>query len=330
MNLLYCPSCLKINHSTFCKACLRKFFNGKKVSHILPFSKPEYEEVVIQQSGKISISGVQQKHSLMLSGTSLELTYKGGEYIIKPLPQTVMKHVNQVPANEHITMQIASQIYKINTAENALLFFKDNYEPCYLTKRFDRLPDGSKILLEDFTQISNKSEEKDGINYKYELSYEEIAELMEKNSSAYPIEVEKFFKLILINYLINNGDAHLKNFSLIYNLKYNDYQLSPAYDILNTRIHFPEETELALPLFKNGYETDSYKINGHFLYEDFHEFGLKAGIKKNRVENFLKDIISKNKEIKILLNKSFLSEETKKLYNDYLQISIKKLTPVSK
>ena len=222
MNLLYCPSCLKANHSTFCKSCLKKLFEGKKVSHILPFSKPEYEEVVIQQSGKISISGVQQKHSLILNGTSLELTDKGGKYIIKPIPKAVMKHVNQVPANEHITMQIASQIFKINAAQNALLFFKDNYEPCYLTKRFDRLPDGTKIMLDDFAQISNKSEEKDGIDYKYELSYEEICEIMKKNSSAYLIEVEKFFKLILFNYVINNGDAHLKNFSLIYNFKYND------------------------------------------------------------------------------------------------------------
>ncbi|HEY5122494.1 MAG TPA: HipA domain-containing protein [Ignavibacteria bacterium] len=328
MKINCCPSCLKTGYETFCNPCQKKLFNGKKVSHILTFSKPFYEQTVIEKGGKISISGVQPKHSLRLNGNILELTEEGGEYILKPCPTAIMENVEQLPANEHLTMQIASQLFKMSVAKNALLFFKDSYEPCYLTKRFDRKSDGTKLNVEDFTQIAGKTEENDGIEYKYKLSYEEIAEILKDNCSAYPIEVEKFFKAIIFNYLINNGDAHMKNFSMLRNDSYKDYLLSPQYDLLNTRIHFPKDTEIALDLFKKGYATDSFKTNAHFLYQDFFEFGIKIGVKENRVKKFLSAIISKYNEIEDLTQRSFLNEDTKKLYLEYVRLSIKKLSPI--
>src|SRR5690606_40079276 len=66
-------------------------------------------------------------------------------YILKPIPRD-LKKVDQVPANEHLTMQIARQVYGINTAENALIFFS-NGEPAYITKRFDVKEDGTKLGL---------------------------------------------------------------------------------------------------------------------------------------------------------------------------------------
>jgi serine/threonine-protein kinase HipA len=41
-----------------------------------------------------------------------------------------------MPANEHLTMQIARQVYGIETAENALIFFKNGAQ-AYITRRFD-------------------------------------------------------------------------------------------------------------------------------------------------------------------------------------------------
>ncbi|MDD5362238.1 MAG: HipA domain-containing protein [Ignavibacteria bacterium] len=321
-----CPSCLKPGYNTFCIPCRKKLFGGRKISPILTFSKPVYEQIVLEQSGRISISGVQPKHSIKISNSNLELTEKGGEYIIKPHPNSIMNFADQVPANEHLTMQIASQIFGINAAHNALVFFKDSKEPCYLTKRFDRYDDGKKIQIEDFAQIAGKTEENDGIEYKYNLSYEEMAEILKAVCRPYPVEVEKYFKVIIFNYLVSNGDAHMKNFSLIKDISFNDYVFSPAYDLLNTRIHYPKDAEIALNLFKDFYETESYKINAHFLYEDFYQFGMKIGIKKNRVEKFLSDIVSRYSEIEYLLNNSFLNTEARKLYLECVRLNIEKLT----
>jgi serine/threonine-protein kinase HipA len=57
-----------------------------------------------------------------------------------------------MPANEHLTMQIAAQVFGIETAENALVFFKDG-TPAYITTRFDTLPNGSKLAQKDFLPL---------------------------------------------------------------------------------------------------------------------------------------------------------------------------------
>ena len=61
-----CPGCLKENVETYCDKCRKKLFGGKKVSHILTFSRPEFNEAKIERSRKLSISGIQVKHSLKL------------------------------------------------------------------------------------------------------------------------------------------------------------------------------------------------------------------------------------------------------------------------
>ena len=66
-----------------------------------------------------------------------------------------------IPANEHLTMQIASRIFKIQTAENGLVFFSNN-EPAYLIKRFDIGLDGTKLGKEHFASLAGKTEENAG------------------------------------------------------------------------------------------------------------------------------------------------------------------------
>lgn len=75
-----------------------------------------------------------------------------------------------MPANEHLTMQIARQVYGISTAENALIFFSDG-EPAYITRRFDVAPDGTKIKQEDFAALWNRSGATHGRNFKYTGDY---------------------------------------------------------------------------------------------------------------------------------------------------------------
>jgi serine/threonine-protein kinase HipA len=125
--------------------------------------------------------------------------------------------------------------------------------PAYITKRFDVAEDGKKIGKEDFATLAGKTAETAGPNFKYEYSYEEMAELVQTYIPAAMVELEKLFSLILFNYLICNGDAHLKNYGVL-ETKQGDYILSPAYDLINTSLHV-DDTAMALNdgLFKDEY-----------------------------------------------------------------------------
>ena len=210
----YCPGTLAGGHKTYSQTCLRRLYNGRLVSHILPYNPPKQDEEVaelFQENRKrISISGVQEKLSFILDKNKLRLTKENeqGTHILKPIPVDLRK-VNQVPANEHVTMQIARQVYHINTAENGMIFFK-NGEPAYITKRFDLKPGGGKWGKEDFASLAGKTSVNAGENFKYDYSYEELGFLIQKFVPAWRLEIEKFFALVVFNFLFSNGDAHLK------------------------------------------------------------------------------------------------------------------------
>src|SRR5690606_25002246 len=101
-----------------------------------------------------------------------------GQYILKPIPN-VGKNTDQLPANEHLSMQIARQVFGIDTAENALVFFK-NGDPAYMTKRFDVQEDGSKRAVEDFASLAGRTPQTDGTDFKYTGSYLAIVRTLKK------------------------------------------------------------------------------------------------------------------------------------------------------
>lgn len=313
-----CHSCLKETEKSFCRACSVKLFGKVNPSHELIFTRPEFNEVRLANCSRLSISGVQVKYSLKLERKQLVLTEHEGKYIIKPIPYGTFRHMEHIPANEHLSMQIASQVFKINTAPNAILFFKDG-EVTYIVKRFDVLESGEKVLQEDFAQLADKTEENAGQNYKYDYSYEEIAELMRKHISAYPIEIEKYYSLILFNYLIGNGDAHLKNFSVFRNEKFGDYTLTPAYDLVNTKLHVPNEPDTALELFKDNFESEAFKEGSKYTREDFYIFGKRIGMKEQRINNILNTYSLNHERIEVLIEKSFLSDELKAEFLDVIK-----------
>src|SRR4051812_44971420 len=123
----YCPGSLAEGFSTYSPAFLRRMFDNKQVSHILPYDAPQVNEAdaekFMENRKRISISGVQEKMSLILNKNKLRLTQEGeqGTYILKPIPRD-LKKIDQVPANEHLTMQIATQVYGINAAVNGMIF----------------------------------------------------------------------------------------------------------------------------------------------------------------------------------------------------------------
>jgi serine/threonine-protein kinase HipA len=324
-DLKYCPCTLTEGYSTYSPKGLRWMFDRRKVSHMLEIQSPQTDESVAEQfrqnSKTISISGAQFKQSLVLENRKLRCIEAGesGTYILKPIPiNPPFGHEAELPANEHLTMQIAHQAYQINTAMNALVFFKGG-EPAYLTKRFDYLDDGTKIPQEDFASIAGLSKTTTGSEYKYKGSYEEIALLMKKYVAAYPVEIEKFFELILFNYLFANGDAHLKNFSLQRSSS-GDYRLSPAYDLINTALHIPNDSFFALEdgLFANDYETTHFQTFGFYGLEDFYQFGVKIDMKEHRIRKILTKYQEMPPLVPQLIHNAYLSDPMKELYfNQY-------------
>ncbi len=312
-----CPGTLAKGFNTYSNLSLKYFFGGRKVSHILPYYEPGNSEdsgIFIENRKRISVSGVQEKVSLLLENNKLRLTRDGehGTYILKPIPRD-LKKTNQVPANEHLTMQIAKQAYGILTAENALIFFKGG-EPAYITKRFDLKKDGSNLGKEDFASLAGKSAEISGTDFKYEYSYEAMAGLIKKFVPAWKIEMEKFLALILFNYLFSNGDAHLKNFALL-ETSAGDHLLSPAYDLINTSIHV-NDSDFALKdgLFENDYKSATLQRTNHPGQKDFMEFAYRIGIRETRADKIIKPFIQRNEMVKTLVESSFLNDQTKKTY----------------
>ena len=92
---------------------LRSLIWNKKVNHKLPFTRNEFDDFLIEHCGKLSISGSRIKHTLYLDKNKLKLPEKNGQYILKPIPYEKVNNKEYIPANEHLSMQIAKQIFKV-------------------------------------------------------------------------------------------------------------------------------------------------------------------------------------------------------------------------
>ncbi|MDQ0477310.1 HipA domain-containing protein [Chryseobacterium sp. MDT2-18] len=130
------------------------------------------------------------------------------------------------------------------------------------------------------------------------------------------VEGPKLFILILFNYLFSNGDAHLKNFSLI-ETEQGDFKLSPAYDLLNTKIHI-EDADFAL---SDGLLPKS--IAKGKIKEQFILLGQKAEIPEKRIA---KNLTSHEKEVIQLTNRSYLGDQLKRNFIQLYQTKLKKVS----
>ncbi len=320
--LKYCPGTLAQGYDTYSKTALTRMFNGRKVNHILPYSSPasgsESDNLFQQNQKGISISGVQEKFSVVLEKNKLRLAREGerGTYILKPIP-SFGKNADQMPANEHLTMQIARQVFGIETAENALIFFKDG-APAYITKRFDIKDDGSKWAKEDFASLARRTPQTHGDQYKYIGCYLDLFESMRTYIPAYKSEAQKLFKLLVFNYLVSNGDAHLKNFSLL-ETPMGDFRLSPAYDLLNTRIHI-DDKDFALDdglLPKN--------LNEGTISNKFGILAQQVGIPAEQSKRIMEFMTSNIDKVMGLIDASFLNDRLKRNYLQAYQARLKRI-----
>lgn len=324
-----CPSTLNPGHNTYSKEALKLLFNGEAVSHIIKGGSPDVDNEetarAIKTIGRISLSGAQPKFSAVVDAGRLRLTHENeqGHFILKPRPVSRgIINKDFCCANENLSMQIASQVYGIETAPNGLCFFEADGSPAYITRRFDVHGNG-KYKQEDFASLMGRNKESHGENYKYDnVSYEECADIIHRYVRAALVDIRKFFRIILFNFLILNDDAHLKNFSLIE--RNGEYRLSPAYDLINTSLQIYEPHIFAFEkgLFKEGMAMSDVRwINR----KDFEEFGKRINLPERVIKKELDFFSSSQPLAEELIKRSFLSEDLKKNYLDSYKFRIKML-----
>jgi len=315
-----CPSTLAKGYTGYCPRALKTLFFGRSVSPFLDFgiSGLKNSESMAGAAERISVSGVQEKFPAVVENGLIRLAREGerSTHILKPAPwdETIATR-RHIPANEHVTMQIASQVYGIQTAENGVCFSKDN-QIVYITKRFDIRSDGTKDEMEDMAVILGRNEQTDGAYFKYSGTYEDIASGLRKSIPAWMVDMERFFDLVVFNYIYGNGDDHLKNFSLI--RRGADYRLAPAYDLLNTSLHVQgDDLGLDGGLSANIFPSDAYAGSGHPCRTDFHRFGRLIGLRDIRIGKILDRYSIIPTQALALLEGSFLPE---KMQRSYLRI----------
>jgi serine/threonine-protein kinase HipA len=283
----YCLICGKkcLENNTLHVKCIKSLFGVDYLPQI-DLSLKEIPLKAQIMAGKMSISGVQVKLSLKLNrkARQLEVVPTGGQYILKP-------QVNEwpnIPENESLCMRIASNL-GIDVPLSILTRLKDGTW-AYIVKRFDRVK-GAKRHQEDFCQILQETD-------KYKGSCEQVAGKI-KEISVFPgLDLQLFFERLLFFYLIGNGDAHLKNFSVVYDDKGRP-RLSPAYDIASSRLVIPDEEDFALPI--NG-RRNNLKRSDFDVFAD--RFNIRADV---CYKNILKKEI-----VDELISASELPEETMK------------------
>ncbi|MBC8210016.1 MAG: type II toxin-antitoxin system HipA family toxin [Gammaproteobacteria bacterium] len=236
---------------------------------------------------KFSLAGVQMKFSMKERDERYNLT-KGddlGDWIIKT-PSTRFRNV---PLNEFTAMSLASmtgidipeiKLVEMSKLDNLPSINLPDEKLAFAIKRFDR-NGNNRIHMEDFAQILAKYP-----HQKYDTAnYEQIGKVIYEYSGNGLADAQQFIRRLLVNILLANGDAHLKNWSLLYPDKITP-RLSPAYDIVTTQAYIEDETKFALNLGKTK-EWYNVKI------ENFEYWADKAAIPWRAIKPHIEDTMER-------------------------------------
>jgi len=312
-----CNGCLKENVDGFCSACETKLFDRSKVPSQLEFNWNDIQDRITGQPSAFSISGVQPKGFIGRDKNNLLAPNRNIEsmYIIKPFLDSRRALYLDSPANEHLTMTMANQLFNISTAKCGFMKFA-NGEPAYLTRRFDRDKDGNVLRQEDFVSVLNAVPvTNDQGLYKYNsFTYEDIGNRLN------PTDQIRFIRILVFNFLTGNGDVHLKNISLLESSD-GDMLLSPSYDLMNTKLHI-NDPRIAMNLFKemertkHNLHTTTYKYN----IGDFLELGKRLGVRERILLSIDKEFREAKADMLLLVDKSFLSDAGKLKYKEVINL----------
>ena len=213
---------------------------GERLSEILAWDGTEslFDELVDKYIYRTGISGVQPK-VLVPQATENE---PGKATVVTP--DLIVKSGRQeypgLAANEFLCMTMAKAsgmaVPEFHLSKNRELF---------VMQRFDRQADGSAMGFEDMAVLAGLSSRD-----KYKTSYRHVARLVEAFASGANVRasLQALFDMVALSCVVGNGDAHLKNFGLLYtDPTATDCHLAPAFDIANTTAYIPEDV-LALDL----------------------------------------------------------------------------------
>ena len=205
------------------------------------------------------------KFSMSRRGDRLVVPARGrdGDWILK----TPDRSYPDLPANELAVMRLAGSL-GIDVPE-ARLWSRDDIDDlgpgawtseetrAYAVRRFDRSP-GGRIHIEDFAQVLGRFGVGEG---KYRSNVETVAGLAHRGRDR--ASLREAVRRTVFNLLVGNGDAHLKNWSLIYPDR-RRARLSPAYDLVCTAVHLPDTGNPALGLPFLGATRLADVGRGHF------------------------------------------------------------------
>lgn len=294
----------------FHKKCSKKFF-GTPTPPKVKYSLDQMDDLaknLVERS--VAIPGVQPKLSMSLvketklnSDTRLTVVGAlGGHYIFKP-PSDKFP---EMPANEHLTMRIA-EFFGIRVVPSSLIRLLSG-ELSYITKRVDRNETGAKIHMIDMFQITEAFD-------KYKGSMEKVGKTLGSYSCNTLLDKTFYFDLAIFSFLTGNNDMHLKNFSMIENNS--GWVLSPAYDLLNVAIVFPEDTEeLALTLVG---------MKKKLKREHFEKLGEGLGLTPKQIKGTFNRMIKNKSKAFDWIDHSFLSKDMKTSYKEVLEERYKQL-----
>ena len=295
---LYCYQDLEEGMVDFHPQCAKRFF-GTTAVPAFPYKHSEIKELAKEVvRSQTAVTGVQAKLSMdiekMQHETRFTIVGLWGRFILKP--QTEL--YPHLPELEDLTMHLAETAH-IQVVPHTLVRFADG-ELCYLTRRVDRTPKGEKIPMEDMCQLSQKLTE-----HKYRGSHEQIAKIIMLYSSAPKLDLVRFWEVVLFSWITGNSDMHLKNFS-IYSPFPDNYQLAPAYDLLNTLLVMPsDKEELALTL-----NAKKKKIKA----QDFVSAMINSGLDGKVIQNMFQRFHLAEEKWYDWIENSFLPQEMKTGY----------------
>ena len=251
-----------------------------------------------------SLPGLIIQYNLQQEEKEMVLTETKASHILKPIPSGNFDRLGQAPANEHLSMQLASQAFKIPVVPNALIYFENaSGEAAHVSRRI-------------YTGAQDAVKERFDEEYKRANTYEDVALLLQKYVAAYKPQAEHFFSLVLFSYLFSAWGVQNQNIS-IQRTNYGDYLLSPAYDIICSGLHTPPGSELLEnTLFWGDANLPDFQNYGYFTTAEFLSFAQRIGILPKRARNII-DAFTKNEiTVSYLVKLSFLNEESKRIYLD--------------
>ena len=297
---LYCYKELDKNQVDYHPKCIMAFY-GTKHAPILQYRLSEIEKLAKEAADlSITVPGVQPKLSLGWIKTELENGHQGrltiidaldGNYILKPQNADYP----QMPENEHLSMKLA-ELFKIDIVPVNMIRLQSG-ELCFITKRIDRNPDGSKKHMIDFLQILELAD-------KYKGTLEVLGKTIGDLSTNTLLDKLRFFESTAFNYIIGNNDMHLKNYSMF--LSDTGWVLSPFYDFLNVKMILPKDKEDTALLLGGKKE--------NFNKGYFERFGEVLNLNKKQINAVFKRIEKWQPDAIKLIDASFLSDDRKSEY----------------